>query len=229
MVQRSKCRAVARQLQHRDSSAPQPSEAAEQCSQARRVIKERIPVPVPISQAAEEALERRARTAGMDRRRGSLALLLPGPVVAGSVAPMTSVVLSETERKFQLRGLPQAVGAARRALRDWESHFEPDVFYDLSLCVSELVTSTVRRGDAATADQTELCVWRSDTLVRAEIREPRRDMPVSKPQAMVSGGDWGMFIVDRVADRWGVDRSEGTLVWCEIDLASDGRSRLTLS
>jgi hypothetical protein len=36
-----------------------------------------------------------------------------------------------------------------------------------------------------------------------------------------------MFIVDRVADRWGLDQSEGTLVWCEIDLAQDGRSRAT--
>jgi len=164
-------------------------------------------------------------TAGLDARRRSPVLLPPGSVIAGAIAPMTSVVLSETERKFQLRGLPQAVGAARRALRDWESHFEPDVFYDLSLCVSELVSNTVRRGEPAGAGQTELCVWRSDTLVRAEIREPRHDVPVSKPAAMVSGGDWGMFIVDRVADRWGVDRSEGTLVWCEIDLASDGRSR----
>jgi hypothetical protein len=37
--------------------------------------------------------------------------------------------------------------------------------------------------------------------------------------------DWELFIVDRVADRWGVDRGEGTVVWCEIDLASDGWSR----
>jgi hypothetical protein len=29
-----------------------------------------------------------------------------------------------------------------------------------------------------------------------------------------------MFIIDRVADRWGVDRGAGTRVWCEIDLAS---------
>jgi hypothetical protein len=38
-----------------------------------------------------------------------------------------------------------------------------------------------------------------------------------------------MFIVDRVAVRWGVDRSEGTLVGCEIDLARDGGSRRILS
>ena len=185
-------------------------------------------MPAPFSQAAAETEERRAFRAGLDAGRQSPAALNPRSVVAGAIAPMTSLLLSETERRFQLTALPQAVGAARRALRDWERHFEPDLFYDLSLCVSELVTNTVRRGEAAPAARIELAVWRSATLIRAEIREPRPDVLVSKPATMVPR-DWGMFIVDRVADRWGVDRSEGTLVWCEIDLASDGRSRRVLS
>jgi len=28
---------------------------------------------------------------------------------------------------------------------------------------------------------------------------------------------WGLFLVDRMADRWGVDRSEGTRVWFELE------------
>ncbi len=184
-------------------------------------------MPAPITQAAAEAEERRGRLAGLDGGRKTPATLNPGSVIAGAMAPMTAIVLSETERRFKLSGLPQAVGAARRALRDWESHFEPDVFYDLSLCVSELVTKTVRRGEPAAVDQIELGVWRSETLIRAEIREPRPDVVVNKPPAMARS-EWGMFIVDRVADRWGVDRSEGTLIWCEIDLAGDGRSRRVL-
>ncbi len=185
-------------------------------------------MPAPITQAAAETEERRALSDGLGARRHSPRALNPGSVIAGAIAPMTLLVLSETERRFQLSGLPQAVGAARRALRDWERHFEPDLFYDLSLCISELVTNTVRRGEPARADRIELAVWRSAGLIRAEIREPRPDALVSKPATMVPR-DWGMFIVDRVADRWGVDRSEGTLVWCEIDLASDGRSRRVLS
>lgn len=190
-------------------------------------------MPAPITQAAAETEERRALADGLRAGRHSPAALTPaalnpGSPIAAAIAPMTSLVLSETERRFQLSGLPQAVGAARRALRDWERHFEPDLFYDLSLCVSELVTNTVRRGEPAPADRIELVVWRSAGLIRAEIREPRSDALVCKPPEMVSR-DWGMFIVDRVADRWGVDRSEGTLVWCEIDLASDGRSRRALN
>jgi hypothetical protein len=181
-------------------------------------------VPAPTTQLAAETVERTVAPMVLAGERHPLVALNPGSVVAGTIAPMTSVVLSETERRFKLRGLPQAIGAARRTLRDWEAHFEPDVFYDLSLCVSELVSNTIRQGQPAGGDELELGVWRSDVLVRAEIREPRAHLVVSKPATMVAS-DWGMFIVDRVADRWGVDRSEGTLVWCEIDLAADGRAR----
>jgi anti-sigma regulatory factor (Ser/Thr protein kinase) len=130
---------------------------------------------------------------------------------------LTPVVLSETERRFRFRGLPQAVGAARRALREWETHFQPDLFYDLSLCVSELVTSRVQH---AAGDEIELSVRRDQRLVRAEISDPREDVVVTElPDT--SPADWGMYIIDHVADRWGVDRSARTVVWCEIDLTSE--------
>jgi anti-sigma regulatory factor (Ser/Thr protein kinase) len=146
-------------------------------------------------------------------------------VVWGAPAPLSSILLTATERRFKFRGMPQAVGAARRALRRWEGHFEPDMFYDLSLCVSELVTNTVRPGDLA-EEEIELVVKRGEQLARAEVRTPRPDVAVS-PSPIATPSGWGMFIIDRVADRWGVDRGDGTAVWCEIDLASDGWSRST--
>jgi anti-sigma regulatory factor (Ser/Thr protein kinase) len=147
-------------------------------------------------------------------------------VVWGAPAPLSPILLTATERRFKFRGMPQAVGAARRALRRWEGHFEPDMFYDLSLCVSELVTNTVHHGDLAN-EEIELVVTRGEQLTRAEVRTPRPDVAVS-PSPVATSASWGMFIVDRVADRWGVDRGDGTTaVWCEIDLASDGWSRNT--
>jgi anti-sigma regulatory factor (Ser/Thr protein kinase) len=148
-------------------------------------------------------------------------------VVWDATDPLAPGMPTETERRLKFRGLPQAVGAARRVLRAWEGHFEPDLFYDLSLCVSELVTNRIRHaGPAGPAggDEIELVVRRSDELVRAEVKEPKPDVVVSQSLAETLP-DWGMFIVDRVADRWGVDRREATVVWCEIDLASDGWSR----
>ncbi|HEY3959152.1 MAG TPA: ATP-binding protein [Solirubrobacteraceae bacterium] len=146
-------------------------------------------------------------------------------VVWGAPAPLSPILLTATERRFKFRGMPQAVGAARRALRRWEGHFEPDMFYDLSLCVSELVTNTVHQAEAVT-EEIELVVRRGAQFARAEVKTPRRDVAVS-PSPVATASGWGMFIVDRVADRWGVVRGEGTAVWCEIDLASDGWSRST--
>jgi anti-sigma regulatory factor (Ser/Thr protein kinase) len=138
-----------------------------------------------------------------------------GPDTAGLLTP---IVLSETERRFKFRGLPQAIGAARRALREWERYFEPDHFYDLSLCVSELVTSRVQH---SAEGEIELAVRRRPGLVRAEVSDPREDVAAALAASpLTNPGDWGTFIIDRVADRWGVDRGVGTRVWCEIDLAS---------
>jgi anti-sigma regulatory factor (Ser/Thr protein kinase) len=140
-----------------------------------------------------------------------------GPTGSDAAGLLTPVLLSETERRFKFRGLPQAIGAARRALREWESHFDPDRFYDLSLCVSELVTSRVQRSGEG---EIELTVRRGPGLVRAEVSDPREDVATALAESpLTTPGNWGTFIIDQVADRWGVDRSAGTRVWCEIDLA----------
>jgi hypothetical protein len=139
-----------------------------------------------------------------------------GSISSDAAGLLTPIVVTATERRFKFRGLPQAVGAARRALREWERYFQPDLFYDLSLCISELVTSRVQQG---AGHELELGVRREEKLVRAEITDPSGDVELTGPP-VASAADWGMFIIDHVADRWGVDRSAGTLVWCEIDLAS---------
>jgi serine/threonine-protein kinase RsbW len=177
--------------------------------------------PSPISTQADPLLSQAVEQAP------SLPYLNLGASAWDASGPLTPIVLSETERRFRFRGLPQAVGAARRALREWEGHFEPELFYDLSLCVSELVTKSVQHALPGRDDEIELGVSRHDALVRAEVVERRQDVLVTQPAEM-DGDDWGMFIVDRVADRWGVDRSAGTRVWCELDLAEDGRSRFGL-
>jgi anti-sigma regulatory factor (Ser/Thr protein kinase) len=169
-------------------------------------------------------LDRLTSHSGGASRSPSLPHLDLGATVWDATSPLMPVFLSETERRFKFHGLPQAVGAARRSLREWEHHFEPDLFYDLSLCVSELVTKSVQHAEKPLGEEIELAVSRREELVRAEVIEHRRDVVVTQPPVM-DCDDWGMFIVDRVADRWGVDRSRGTLLWCEIDLAEDRRSR----
>jgi hypothetical protein len=182
-----------------------------------------VPEPIGPSGIATEVEPVPSQGVGGSKPLSLLHLNL-GATVWDATGPLTPVVLTETERRFKFCGLPQAVGAARCALREWERHFEPDLFYDLSLCVSELVTKSVQRPELTSGEVIELVVSRNEELVRVEVLEHRRDLAVTQPAAM-DCDDWGMFIVDRVATRWGVDRSIGTLLWCEIDLAGASRSR----
>jgi anti-sigma regulatory factor (Ser/Thr protein kinase) len=63
-------------------------------------------------------------------------------------------------------------------------------------------------------------------MVRIEVSDggagfvpPKR--PAPRLDAEEPGG-WGLVLVDRLADRWGVARDEGTSVWFELD-RSDAR------
>jgi anti-sigma regulatory factor (Ser/Thr protein kinase) len=55
--------------------------------------------------------------------------------------------------------------------------------------------------------------------VRAEIVDTGRGFePPSTGPAAGAGSGWGLFLVEHVADRWGVDHLDGhTRVWFEID------------
>lgn len=186
---------------------------------------ERNPVSKPVGHSALSAEEELACSLAASSNEGQVfSARNLGVTVWDAAGLLTPVMLSDTERRFRFRGLPQAVGAARRSLREWEEHFEPELFYDISLCVSEMVTKSVQNTEPGRIEEIELGVCRDERLVRAEVMERRADVEVSDPHRM-DCEDWGMFIVGRVADRWGVDRGVGTLVWCEIDLAGGGRSR----
>ena len=58
--------------------------------------------------------------------------------------------------------------------------------------------------------------------VRIEVSDPGRDGSVEVRQPGARGGGYGLFLVDRLTNRWGVDRHDGTTVWAEL---SAGPSR----
>ena len=113
---------------------------------------------------------------------------------------------------------PAAAQTARRAVEALEHKLDRTVLGDLRLLVSELVANSVRHTGAAGADQIGLDVMLNDGVLRVEVSdrgggfEPR---PRAPDQSKASG--WGLYLVDRLADRWGVIRDELTRVWFEID------------
>jgi anti-sigma regulatory factor (Ser/Thr protein kinase) len=109
------------------------------------------------------------------------------------------------------------VSAARRALDGLDGDLGASAFYDASLCVSELVTNAVLHSGKGPDDELELVVSMDDGLLRVSVADAGPDFAPPEP-TMGDESGWGLFIVDRLAHRWGVDRGEATCVWFEIGL-----------
>jgi two-component sensor histidine kinase len=86
---------------------------------------------------------------------------------------------------------------------------------EVKLIVSELVTNSVEHADLGVGDRIEVLA-RVDPrgALHVEVRDPGPGPP---PDAR-SGMGWR--ILERMADRWGVDRRDGQArVWFELDPA----------
>ena len=123
-------------------------------------------------------------------------------------------------RHFKFRSRPEAVSAARRALDGYEQLLELSVFYDASLCVSELVTNAVLHADMGPDDELLLDVAISDEVLSVSVTDPGRGFEPAPPTPGDESG-FGLYIVDRLSHRWGVDRDERTRVWFEMGLRAD--------
>jgi anti-sigma regulatory factor (Ser/Thr protein kinase) len=121
---------------------------------------------------------------------------------------------------FLLDGGREAGGEARRALVAGDGKLPAAARADVLLLVTELVTNAVRHGGVDPEQSLRVVVWQGPRRVRVEVVDPgtRFTRPRPGPNRDESGG-WGLFLVDRIADSWGVARAVGgTCVWFEIEL-----------
>jgi hypothetical protein len=89
-----------------------------------------------------------------------------------------------------------------------------------ALLASELVAQVVDPALGWNSQEVELTIQLRVDAVRLEARGPAAKAPkattdghgVSDPIA-----DWGAFIIDRLADRWGLDGGSQRVIWAEID------------
>jgi anti-sigma regulatory factor (Ser/Thr protein kinase) len=131
--------------------------------------------------------------------------------------------LEDDSRTFTFRSRPEAVSAARRALDGLEDRLDASVFYDASLCLSELVTNAVLHSGAGDEDELELRVALSGETLRVTVIDRGSGFDPPRP----TGGDesgWGLYIVDRLSHAWGVERDPHTAVWFEMRAVADAVS-----
>jgi len=87
---------------------------------------------------------------------------------------------------------------------------------DVRLLVTELITNALRHGKLRTGDRVSVKASVDGDVVRIEVHDPGRDGDVAQRPPGPRGGGYGLYLVEQLAKRWGVDRDDGTLVWCEL-------------
>jgi signal transduction histidine kinase len=104
---------------------------------------------------------------------------------------------------------------ARRRLVDLESALAPETMAKLRLLVTELVANSVRHARGTPIDVT---VTVSGDRVRTEVSDGGDGFeppPVDDLGPLRSSG-WGLFLVRKMASRWGAEPATGT-VWFEVE------------
>lgn len=127
------------------------------------------------------------------------------------------VPLIRLERK--LPASPEAAREARVALGQVAAHIPAREFDDLRLLVTELVTNSLRHGGLGTGDAIDLVVQIEPKTLHVEVHDPGPgfDVPVAAESADLGAG-WGLYLLGRIADRWGIEGGPSTCVWFEMDL-----------
>ena len=120
------------------------------------------------------------------------------------------------ELRIRHAARPAAIGRARNEVEDALSRADVDARTsgDLMLLVSELVTNAVRH---ARSDRFEVRLDVGPDRLRLEVHDEGAGFePRIAPPDGGTGG-YGLFIVDRLASRWGVERDDGGVIWLELD------------
>ena len=116
--------------------------------------------------------------------------------------------------------IPPAVDAPQRARHQVDALGVPaPASHDVTLLVSEVVTNCVVHAGLAPGQDIDLRLTHDGDTVRVEVRDEGQGFAESLVRGRRSNG-FGLYLVERLSDRWGVKRGDRTCVWFEVDLAA---------
>ena len=132
------------------------------------------------------------------------------------------VVTSATEAWCtEIPGGVEAACIARELLSEMFADTMPEpTMHDLHLLTTELVTNAVLHAGAGASDAIELRVANGADAMRVSVTDPGHgeETPhVEEPDPEVPGG-MGLYLVEQISSRWGVERlgSGSKRVWFEL-------------
>lgn len=123
--------------------------------------------------------------------------------------------MANPEIALTLPTVPGSIPVARHVLDRLRGTIEPSRLDDLRLLVSELVTNSIRHANDSASFDLRIVGTASGIRVEVEDRGTGFDPGADHPSDGRSG--WGLFLVEVLADRWGVTGGGKTTVWFELD------------
>lgn len=128
------------------------------------------------------------------------------------------------ERRVSFPSVTEAPSRAREVIGHELASMSAKVREDATLLVSELITNAVRHASTSDRPEVELRIRSEPGRVRVVVADPGAGfVPSPRRPTLSDGSGWGLYLVDRIADRWGVLTEEQTEVWFEIDLDDGNR------
>jgi anti-sigma regulatory factor (Ser/Thr protein kinase) len=97
---------------------------------------------------------------------------------------------------------------------------EHPVVRDLRLMTHEVVSNSVQYAGMCVNDPVRLNIYLAPERIRVEVWDHGPGFTaLPRPPSPSSERGLGLFVLDRLADRWGVQSGECTCVWFELDLS----------
>jgi serine/threonine-protein kinase RsbW len=113
---------------------------------------------------------------------------------------------------------------ARRALEGFSGKLDDDLMERSTLVITEVVTNSVVHAGLTASQPIDLNIVLLPDMLRVEVTDQGEgfEPPTGRPDPSQRSGGWGLWLVDQLTDRWGVDFSHSTRVWCEFDRTATG-------
>jgi anti-sigma regulatory factor (Ser/Thr protein kinase) len=119
--------------------------------------------------------------------------------------------------------MPENLPRIRRALKGMGL---PDqATWESTLLTTELVTNSIRHAGLEAGDYIDVAATWSGTVLRVIVRDSRSSG--GPPSAIVAGSirpspgsqsGWGLYLVDRLATRWGTNLEGSAGFWFELEI-----------
>jgi anti-sigma regulatory factor (Ser/Thr protein kinase) len=119
--------------------------------------------------------------------------------------------------ELRLRPDGRAPGEARRSLEALRPTVDDTLVDDAELLVSEVVSNAVRHAGLDGTDSIELRVRGSRSALHVDVVDPGPGFDPANVSLPHARGGWGLWLLEQLAERWGVERGEVTTVWFELE------------